>query len=57
MSLTERMVEYRPEHERMLYSLGLAGSAFKKVYYDPNLGRQAADIHICRRCNCALWGV
>ena len=40
--LTERMVEYRPEHERMLYSLGLAGSAFKKVYFDPNLGRQAA---------------
>ena len=28
--LTEVMVEYRPEHERMLYSLGLAGSAFKK---------------------------
>ena len=40
--LTERMVEYRPEHERLLYSLGLAGSAFKKVYYDPNLGRQVA---------------
>jgi hypothetical protein len=40
--LTERMIEYRPEHERMLYSLGLAGSAFKKVYFDPNLGRQAA---------------
>jgi hypothetical protein len=40
--LTERMVEYRPEHERMLYSLGLAGSAFKKVYYDPNIGRQIA---------------
>ena len=40
--LTEVMTEYRPEHERMLYSLGLAGSAFKKVYYDPNLGRQAA---------------
>ena len=40
--LTERMVEYRPEHERMLYSLGLAGSAFKKVYYDPNMGRQMA---------------
>jgi len=40
--LTERMVEYRPEHERLLYSLGLAGSAFKKVYFDPNLGRQAA---------------
>ena len=37
--LTENMVEYRPEHERMLYSLGLAGSAFKKVYFDPNLGR------------------
>jgi hypothetical protein len=40
--LTERMVEYRPEHERLLYSLGLAGSAFKKVYYDPSLGRQVA---------------
>lgn len=40
--LTERMIEYRSEHERMLYSLGLAGSAFKKVYYDPNLGRQVA---------------
>jgi hypothetical protein len=40
--LTEVMTEYRPEHERMLYSLGLAGSAFKKVYYDPNLGRQVA---------------
>ena len=40
--ITERMVEYRSEHERMLYSLGLAGSAFKKVYYDPNLGRQVS---------------
>jgi hypothetical protein len=40
--LTETMVEYRPEHERMLYSLGLAGSAFKKVYFDPNIGRQVA---------------
>jgi len=40
--LTEHMVEYRSEHERMLYNLGLAGSAFKKVYYDPNLGRQVA---------------
>lgn len=40
--LTEEMIEYRPEHERMLYALGLSGSAFKKVYYDPSLGRQAA---------------
>jgi len=40
--LTERMVEYRSEHERMLYSLGLAGSAFKKVYYDPRLRRQVS---------------
>ena len=38
--LTEQMPEYRFEHERMLYSLALAGSAFKKVYYDPGLGRQ-----------------
>lgn len=40
--LTEKMVEYRPEHERMLYALGLAGSAFKKVYFDPTLGRQVS---------------
>jgi len=40
--LTEVMVEYRSEHERMLYSLGLAGSAFKKVYFDPNIGRQTS---------------
>jgi len=40
--LTERMVEYRPEHERMLWGLGLAGNAFKKVYYDPSLERQAS---------------
>ena len=40
--LTEVMVEYRPEHERMLYSLGLAGSSFKKIYFDPNMGRQTA---------------
>jgi len=40
--LTDVMVEYRPEHERMLWGLGLAGNAFKKVYYDPALGRQVA---------------
>ena len=40
--LTDVMIEYRPEHERMLYTLGLAGSAFKKVYFDPNIGRQVA---------------
>ena len=40
--LTERMVEYRPEHERMLWGLGLSGNAFKKVYFDPSLERQVA---------------
>ena len=40
--LTEVMTEYRPEHERLLYSLGLSGAAFKKVYYDPAQGRQTA---------------
>ncbi len=40
--LTEGMPEYRSEHERMLFNLGLAGSAFKKVYYDPNIGRQTS---------------
>tara|TARA_R100000353_G_scaffold4470_1_gene6589 strand:+ start:2423 stop:4870 length:2448 start_codon:yes stop_codon:yes gene_type:complete len=40
--LTEKMTEYRPEHERMLWGLGLAGNAFKKVYYDPSLERQVS---------------
>ena len=40
--LTDVMVEYRPEHERMLWGLGLAGNAFKKVYFDPSLGRQVS---------------
>ena len=40
--LTERMTEYRHEHERMLWSLPATGSAFKKVYFDPNLGRQVS---------------
>ena len=38
--LTERMTEFRPEHERMLWNLPATGSAFKKVYYDPSLQRQ-----------------
>jgi hypothetical protein len=40
--LTENMHEFRPEHERMLWSLPATGSAFKKVYYDPSLGRQVS---------------
>lgn len=40
--LTEEMKEYRPEHERLLFSLPLVGNAFKKIYYDPSLGRQTA---------------
>ena len=40
--LTDVMQEYRPEHEKLLWSLPLAGSAFKKVYYDPSLARQTA---------------
>jgi hypothetical protein len=40
--LTERMPEYRPETERTMWGLGLAGNAFKKVYEDPSLGRQVA---------------
>ena len=40
--LTDVMVEYRPEHERMLWGLGLSGNAFKKIYFDPSLGRQTA---------------
>ena len=40
--LTEEMPEYRPEHERMLWGLGLSGNAFKKVYYDPSIERQVS---------------
>ena len=40
--LTDVMTEYRPEHERMLWGLGLAGNAFKKVYFDPNMDRQVS---------------
>jgi len=40
--LTEKMPEFRNEHERMLWNLPSAGSAFKKVYYDPSIGRQAS---------------
>jgi hypothetical protein len=40
--LTEVMLEYRPEHEKLLWNLPIAGSAFKKVYFDPSLGRQVA---------------
>ena len=38
--LMDVMQEYRPEHERMLWGLGLSGNAFKKVYYDPHIERQ-----------------
>jgi len=62
--ITERMVEYRSETEKMLFSLPLAGSAFRKVYFDPNMGRPcsmfvpaedfvvsygAADLTTCER--------
>ena len=40
--LMDVMSEYRPEHERMLWGLGLSGNAFKKVYYDPALDRQVS---------------
>ena len=40
--LTERMIDYRSEHERMLYSLGLSGAAFKKIYPNPNTELPAA---------------
>jgi hypothetical protein len=40
--LTDVMTEYRPEHERMIWGLGLSGNAFKKVYFDPALDRQVS---------------
>jgi hypothetical protein len=40
--LTEKMTEFRPEHEKMLWSLALAGASFKKVYFDPSMDRQVS---------------
>jgi hypothetical protein len=40
--ITDVMTEYRPEHERMVWGLGLSGNAFKKVYFDPSLNRQVS---------------
>lgn len=40
--LTVKNNEYRTEHERMLWGLGLAGNAFKKIYYDPHFERETA---------------
>ena len=40
--MTDVMTEFRPEHERMIWGLGLAGNAFKKVYFDPSLDRQVS---------------
>jgi hypothetical protein len=55
--LMDVMKEYRPEHERMLWGLGLSGNAFKKVYYDPNLERQVSFICARRRYCCPVRGV
>jgi hypothetical protein len=40
--LTEKMPEYRPETEKLFFNLPLAGSVFRKIYFDPNLKRAAA---------------
>ena len=40
--LTDVMQEFRPEHERMLWGVGLSGNGFKKVYVDPSLDRQVS---------------
>jgi len=40
--LTDVMKEFRPEHERMLWGMGLSGNGFKKVYEDGQLGRQVS---------------
>jgi len=41
-NITEKMTEFRAEHEKMLWALSLAGAAFKKVYFDPSLNRQVS---------------
>jgi hypothetical protein len=40
--ITDVMTEFRPEHERMLWGMGLSGNGFKKVYEDGQLGRQVS---------------
>ena len=41
--LTERMPEFRGEHERLLFGLPGCGAGFKKVYYDPSKGRPVSE--------------
>jgi len=41
--LTDGMPDYRSEHERLLWNLPIAGSAFKKVFFDPSLDRPVAQ--------------
>ena len=40
--LTDKMTEYRTETEKLLFNLPLAGSAFRKIYFDPMLDRPAS---------------
>ena len=40
--ITDEMEDYDPDMDQMLFHLPLAGSAFKKVYYDPDLARPVA---------------
>ena len=53
--LTEEMTEYRDETEQMLFKLPLAGSAFKKVYYDPIRGSPCVYVCPCRRLCRLVW--
>lgn len=41
--LTDKMADYRSEHERLLWNLPIAGSAFKKIFYDPSLERPVSQ--------------
>ena len=50
--LTEKMTEYRDETEHMLFRLPLAGSAFKKVYYDPLMERPVCHVRACGGLRC-----
>jgi hypothetical protein len=55
--LTEEMTEYRDETEQMLFKLPLAGSAFKKVYYDPIRRTPCRYVRTCGRLCCLIWRI
>ena len=53
--ILDQMKEYEPEFDSMLFHLPLAGSTFKKIYYDELTRTSGFKICTCRRFSCSLY--